>query len=59
MGVIFLCLATRVLSMLEDGWQGHFRRRQIGRGTFAMFNSMGHQRTASLGLYMDRGGGTN
>ena len=59
MGVIFLCLATQVHSMFENGRQGYFRRRQIGKGTCTMFDGIGHQRTASPGPYMDNGGGAD
>ena len=59
MGVIFFCLATRAYLVLEDGQQGYFKRRQIGKKTYAMFNDMGYQRTTSPGLYMDKGEGAN
>ena len=59
MSVILLCPATRVYSMLEDGWQGNFRRHQIGKETCAIFDDIGHQRTALPRLYMDMGGEAN
>ena len=42
MDVILLCPAIRVYLMLEDGRQGYFRRRQIGKKTYAVFDGMGH-----------------
>ena len=59
MGVILLCPTTRIHSLLENGWQRYFRGHKIGKGTFAMFVGIGHQRIAWSGPYMDRGGEAN
>ncbi len=42
MGVIFFCPATRVDLMLEDRWEGYFRRQQNDKRTCVVFGSMKH-----------------
>ena len=59
MGIILFCPATWVDLILEDGRQRYFKHCQIGKGTYAIFNGIRHQKTASPELYMDRGGGVN
>ena len=59
MSVILFCLAIYVHLILEHGRQRYFRRCQIGKKTCTMYNSIGHQRIALPGPYMDRGGGVN
>ena len=56
MGVILVCLATRVHSILEDGQERYLRRRQIDKGIYAIFDRIEHQQTAPSGPYIDRGG---
>ena len=53
-GVIFLCLATRVNSRLEDGQKRYFGCHQVGKKIYIIFIEIGYQRSASTGPYMDR-----
>lgn len=56
MSVTLLCLAIRVLSILENRQQRYFRHCQTNKKVYTIFDSMRHKQTARLGLYIDKGG---
>ena len=54
MGVIFLCPAIRVYSVLKDKQKKYFRHCQVSKKTCTMFVEVKHHWSAPTGRYMDK-----